>query len=57
MSSRTRQTDMHDFLRQTDMHDFLSLRVLLLMLHQLQLPRHIKVLSISCVCTQLNIVD
>ncbi len=33
------------------------LRVLRLMLHQLQVPRRIKVLPSSCVCTQLNIAD
>ncbi len=43
--------------RQTDMHDYFLPFVLLLMIHQLQVARRIKVLLSTYVCTELDIVD
>ena len=42
---------------QSDMHDHFCLCMMLLMIHQLQVPRWIKVLLSSSVCTELDIVD
>ncbi len=43
--------------QQSNMHDFFCLRVLLMNLHQLQVPGRIKLLPSSCICTELDIVD